>query len=174
MLHCVTFALHSLWAMLRYAILHTLQRTRAYVKQQDNRNDSLHPAHLRVHYVALHYACVAFASRFPLRRHYVGIPFRTELMPRVGLRRRCITRWPAVVFTLHWRYVAFLSITNLTWARGCVEYKLLAWTCLCDVVKTITLSLLARGFLYLIFANCCEICLYRVIICTYIYVITYV
>lgn len=50
-----------------------------YVKQQKDRNanNHLHPARLRIH-TALHYTRVAFASRFPLRRHYVGIPLRAE------------------------------------------------------------------------------------------------
>lgn len=51
----------------------------------------LHLARRRIR-VALHYARFAFAPRFPLRRHYVGIPLRTELAPRVELRPRCITR----------------------------------------------------------------------------------
>lgn len=55
-----------------------------------NRNANVHltSARRRIR-VALHYARVAFASRFPLRRH----PLRTVLVPRVGLRRGCITRW---------------------------------------------------------------------------------
>lgn len=90
-LHCV--ALHRTRICMTLASALALT-SRHYVKQQKSKRvnpspSSRPPSHIRV---ALHYARVAFASRFPLRRHYVGIPPRTELASHVGLRRRCITR----------------------------------------------------------------------------------
>lgn len=100
-LRCIT--LHRVWICMALASALALTSTH-YVKQQKDRkaNNHLHPARLRIH-VAWHYTRVAFASRFPLRRHYVGIPLRTEHHASRWITSALHYTLAAVVFTLHWR-----------------------------------------------------------------------